>query len=68
MMVSILSNYQDAFAGYQRFTEILKNKPKIIDSKNAVEITGVKGQIEFRNMSFCYPTSQKYIFKNLENI
>ena len=64
MMVSILSNYQDAFAGYQRFTEILKNKPKIIDSKNAVEITGVKGQIEFRNMSFCYPTSQKYIFKN----
>lgn len=42
----------------------MKNKPKIIDSKNAVEITGVKGQIEFRNMSFCYPTSQKYIFKN----
>ena len=64
ILVSILSNYQDAFAGYQRFTEILKNKPKITDSKEAIEITEIKGQIEFKNISFCYPTSQKYILKN----
>lgn len=38
----------------QRVFNLLNEKPKIIDSDNAIELKNVRGSIEFKNISFSY--------------
>ena len=63
-----LSNFTQQFelgmTGFERFLEIMDIKPEITDAPNAKELKGVKGDIEFQNVSFSYDDSEKV----LENI
>jgi ATP-binding cassette subfamily B protein len=45
---------QSAFTSGERIFEILDTKPQIIDREDAVELTKLKGKIEFRNVWFAY--------------
>jgi ATP-binding cassette subfamily B protein len=45
---------QRAMAGGQRIFEVLDTKPEIVDSADAVELTAVKGEIDFDHVSFEY--------------
>lgn len=51
--------------GVERFEEIINEKPEITDSENAVDIGEVKGEIEFRNVSFSYTSGDKTVLNNL---
>jgi ATP-binding cassette subfamily B protein len=57
--------YQEAFTGFNRFMEILEVEPDIQDSPNAVELTHVRGNIEFREVSFKYKEDYNYVVKNI---
>jgi ATP-binding cassette subfamily B protein len=45
---------QSAFASSERIFGILDNKPTVVDDEEAIEITDMKGDIEFRNVWFKY--------------
>ncbi|MFP4287441.1 MAG: ABC transporter ATP-binding protein [Candidatus Izemoplasmataceae bacterium] len=45
---------QSAFASSERIFAILDAKPKVLDTKEAVSLEDVKGEIEFRNVWFAY--------------
>ena len=45
--------------GIERFSEIMDEKPDIIDDPNARELKNVKGEIEFHNVSFSYDNNEK---------
>ncbi len=45
---------QSAFTSGERIFEILDTKPLITDSEDAIELTELKGKIEFRNVWFAY--------------
>ncbi|MBT2755181.1 ABC transporter ATP-binding protein [Mesobacillus foraminis] len=51
---AILELYPKGMAGFKRFTELMDQHPDVEDEKDAVEMAGLKGDIEFHNVSFSY--------------
>ncbi|HBT64463.1 MAG TPA: thiamine ABC transporter permease, partial [Ruminococcaceae bacterium] len=53
-----LSNFVEQFtvgmAGFERFQGLMAVKPEIADKPNAKPITNVRGDIEFKNVTFSY--------------
>ena len=49
-----LNIIQSASASAERIFGLLDEKPEIEDSENAVELTDLKGEIEFKNVWFAY--------------
>ena len=45
--------------------EFCDRKDIILNSKNTVEVKPFSGNIEFKNVSFKYPTRKNYVFRNL---
>lgn len=64
----IINLVQRAAPSMQRITNIMNIKPEIADNKNTdfnIKHEDIKGEIEFKNVSFKYPLSDKYILKNI---
>lgn len=57
--------YQEGITGFQRFMEILEIEPDLQDTPNSREITRVRGDTEFQDVSFRYKENQKDVVKNL---
>jgi ATP-binding cassette subfamily B protein len=63
-LINFTEAFQRGMSGFERLMEILKTKPEITDSPNAVELTDVKGEIEFHNVSFSY-NDKTEVLKNI---
>ncbi|MGD6817959.1 ABC transporter ATP-binding protein [Metabacillus sp. 113a] len=57
--------YQEGMTGFERFMEMMDNKPEIEDSPGAVKLEHVRGSIEFRNVSFRYDKNQPNVIDGL---
>jgi ATP-binding cassette subfamily B protein len=57
--------YQEGITGFKRFLEILEIQPDIQDSPDAVELMHVRGNVEFRNVSFKYKEDHDYVVQNI---
>lgn len=53
-LVNFTEQLQRGVTGFDRFLEILDTKPEIEDSEDAIELTDVKGEIGFHDVSFSY--------------
>ncbi len=53
-LVNFTEQYQRGITGFERFLEVINTHPDIVDSKNAIELKNVKGEIKFENVSFSY--------------
>lgn len=67
-LIDFTEQFQNGFTGFERFREIMDMEPDIADAPNAVELTEVKGDISFQNVSFQYnENAEKVLNKvNLE--
>lgn len=57
--------YQEGITGFNRFMEVLEVEPDIKDAAEAIELTDVQGNIEFRNVSFKYREGYEHVLKNI---
>jgi ATP-binding cassette subfamily B protein len=57
--------YQEGITGFERFMEVMEVEPDIQDDPSAHELTDVKGNIQFRNVSFKYKEEHDHVLKNL---
>ena len=57
--------YQEGITGFERIMEILEVEPDIKDSPDAIEVTNVQGNIEFKNVSFKYKEEYDHVLKHL---
>ncbi|MBM7586060.1 ATP-binding cassette subfamily B protein [Bacillus pakistanensis] len=57
--------FQEGITGFQRFMEIMNLKPSIKNNANAVTLSEVNGEIEFRNASFRYDEHIDNVLENL---
>ena len=46
--------YMQGMAGFGRFLEIMNTEPAVTDAPDARELTDVKGEVEYKNVSFSY--------------
>jgi ATP-binding cassette subfamily B protein len=57
--------YQEGITGFSRFMDMLEVEPDIQDSADAIELTHVQGNVEFKDVGFKYKEGYDYILKNI---
>mgnify|MGYP002854984083 CR=1 FL=1 len=65
MLVMIFIIYPRASVSANRINEVLDMEPKIKDGKISKDTTDLKGEIEFKNVSFKYPDAEEYVLKDI---
>ena len=55
-LIQFTEQYQSGAAGFKRFIEVMDENEEI-DNKDAIECEGLKGEIDFKNVSFKYTES-----------
>ncbi len=63
-LISFMEQYQNGVSGFRRFLEIMDEEPEK-DIPGAEELTGVRGEIEFRNVSYSYNGGEE-VLKNVD--
>ncbi|PEL12294.1 ABC transporter ATP-binding protein [Bacillus sp. AFS017336] len=51
---ALLELYPKGMAGFKRFTELIDNAPDIVNTKDAIEVVNLRGDIKFKNVTFGY--------------
>jgi ATP-binding cassette subfamily B protein len=64
-LVNFTRLYQEGITGFSRFMDILEVEPDIQDSADAIELTQVQGNVEFKAVSFKYKEDHNYVVKNI---
>lgn len=65
MLVMIFILMPRASVSAKRILEVLETKPTILDGTLTEGKPGVKGEVEFKNVSFSYPDAEEYVLKNI---
>lgn len=63
--INFTEQFQDGITGFERFMEILEIEPDITDSKDAKDLTNVRGKIEYQHVDFRYNENSDYILKDI---
>lgn len=51
---ALLELYPKGMAGFSRFQDLMDQEPEILDSPDAIEVSGLKGNITFQDVHFGY--------------
>lgn len=54
MLSQFMEQFASGFAGFKRFRELMDEEPEIMDAPGAAELKNVRGDIEFKDVSFSY--------------
>ena len=57
--------YQEGITGFNRFMDIMEVAPDLQDAADALELTQVRGNVMFKDVSFKYKEDHNYVVKNL---
>jgi ATP-binding cassette subfamily B protein len=60
----IIELYPKGIAGFKRYLELLETEPDIRNAPDAIEVTNLRGEIRYDNVSFGY-TPGRPVFENL---
>ncbi|MBO5879299.1 MAG: ABC transporter ATP-binding protein [Clostridia bacterium] len=60
MLISFMEQFQNGVSGFKRFTEILDEKPEW-EADDALELSNVRGDIEFKNVSYSYDETKEVL-------
>ncbi|MBQ7045533.1 MAG: ABC transporter ATP-binding protein [Clostridia bacterium] len=63
-LIGFMEQFQNGLSGFKRFAEIMKEQPEV-DEPTAIELTDVKGDIEFKNVTFSYDGT-KNVLNNID--
>ena len=67
-LIDFTEQFQNGYTGFERFMEIMNLQPDIADKEGATELTDVKGDITFEDVTFSYNDHSDTVLKgvNLE--
>lgn len=63
-LIGFMEQYQNGVSGFSRFLEIMNEEPEK-ENENAKDISGVKGEIEFKKVTFSYGTEDGEVLRNI---
>lgn len=64
-LIDFTEQFQNGYTGFERFLEIMSVEPDIKDKEDAVELTGVKGNIRFEDVSFQYEDNTEKVLNHI---
>ena len=59
-LIGFMEQFQNGVSGFRRFVEIMEEKPET-DAPDAVALENVRGEIEFKNVSYSYDTTKEVL-------
>ncbi|MDQ0272343.1 ABC transporter ATP-binding protein [Cytobacillus purgationiresistens] len=62
---ALMELYPKGMAGFKRFTEMLDTQPEVVDKEDAVEVSSLRGDIQFKEVSFSYD-EHKSVLNNID--
>ncbi len=65
-IIEFTEQFETGMSGIDRFIEIMDTEPEISDKDDAIDLNDVKGQIEFKNVSFSYEAEKGEVITNLD--
>src|SRR5947207_4007617 len=57
--------YQEGITGFHRVMDMMEVVPDLQDAADAIDLTQVRGKVEFKDVSFKYKEDHNYVMKNL---
>ena len=64
-LINFAEQFLNGYSGYERYLEILAIDPDIVDRADAKRMADVKGEIEFKDVSFHYEDNEELVLSNL---
>jgi ATP-binding cassette subfamily B protein len=64
-LINFTRLYQEGITGFNRFMEILEVQPDIQDAPDALDLQMVRGNINFREVSFKYREDHDYVVESI---
>ena len=64
-LINFTEQFQNGITGFDRYLEILEVEPDIVDSKDAITLTDVKGEIEFKDVAYQYNDTISEVFRDI---
>ena len=64
-LIDFTEQFQNGYTGFERFAEMISIVPDIQDKEDAVPLTGVKGDIEFSDVSFKYKDGAHRVLRHI---
>lgn len=64
-LIDFTEQFQNGYTGFERFMEIMNTMPDIENRPGAVELTDVKGDIEFDNVTFRYEEKSEKVLNHV---
>lgn len=64
-LINFTEQFQNGITGFDRYLEILEVEPDIVDSDNAITLTDVKGEIEFKDVAYQYNDTITEVFRDI---
>lgn len=64
MITNFTQMFERGMTGFRRFTEIMDERPDIVDAPNARDLEGITGHIAFRDVTFSYD-DQEHVLRDI---
>ena len=64
-LIDFTEQFQNGYSGFERFMEIMNIEPDIKDREGAVELTDVKGDITFEDVTFQYEENTEKVLNQI---
>ena len=64
-LIDFTEQFQNGYSGFERFMEIMNIQPDIRDREDAVELTNVKGDITFEDVTFQYEENTEKVLNHI---
>ena len=59
-LINFMEQFQNGVSGFKRFVEIMDEEPES-DRDGAIELTDVRGEIEFKNVTYAYDDTKEVL-------
>ena len=64
-LIDFTEQFQNGYSGFERFLQILSIEPEIQDKEGAVNLSNVRGNIRFHDVSFRYHDNAHRVLKHI---
>jgi len=64
-IVEFMDQFNRGMTGIERFCEIMETEPEIKDRPGAADMTDVRGEVEFRDVTFAYSSREGNVLSNI---
>ncbi|MBQ8802024.1 MAG: ABC transporter ATP-binding protein [Tyzzerella sp.] len=64
-LMNFSETFQNGYAGFERFMEIMDIEPDITDAEDAISVENVKGDVAFENVSFHYESNNEEVLNHV---